>query len=174
MLFRSKLLIKNAIGGGSSEAPAPEEVPAEEPAPEEPIKENKKMKQINEIRRMQQIAGILKENENLPYYSKKNKKEFSRDYFNDHGTYPSDDDYLNAFDTLNDDDKKWYKEFLRTIDHMSTNDADNEILFDTVDSISPEDIIIGYKRENRMDPRDAAYEFARNYIEIEKPIRHPF
>jgi len=54
-----KLLIKNAIGGGSSEEapaeePAPEEeAPAEEPAPEEPMKE---------IKRMMELAG-LKEDE---------------------------------------------------------------------------------------------------------------
>jgi len=43
-----KLLIKNAIGGGSAE-PAPEATPAPEAAPEEPIKENKgiKIKIIN-------------------------------------------------------------------------------------------------------------------------------
>jgi hypothetical protein len=45
-----KLLIKNAMGGGSSEEPAPEEeTPAEEPAPEEPMKE---------IKRMQKLAGV--------------------------------------------------------------------------------------------------------------------
>jgi hypothetical protein len=41
-----KLLIKNAIGGGSSEEP-----PAEEPAPEEPMKE---------INRMKELAGMKK------------------------------------------------------------------------------------------------------------------
>ena len=51
-----KLLIKNAIGGGA----APEEAPAEEtPAPEEPVKE---------IRRMQQLAGVLKENQDLELF----------------------------------------------------------------------------------------------------------
>ena len=47
-----KLLIKNAIGGGSAE-PAPEEAPAEEPAPEEPVKE---------IKRMQELAGLNEAN----------------------------------------------------------------------------------------------------------------
>ena len=46
-----KLLIKNAIGSGSSEEPAPEEAPAEEPAPEEPVKE---------INRMKELAGMKK------------------------------------------------------------------------------------------------------------------
>jgi len=45
-----KLLIKNAIGGGSAE-PSPEEAPAEEPAPEEPVKE---------IKRMQELANVKK------------------------------------------------------------------------------------------------------------------
>ena len=46
-----KLLIKNAIGGGSSES-TPEEAPAEEvPAPEEPVKE---------VNRMQELAGMKK------------------------------------------------------------------------------------------------------------------
>ena len=43
-----KLLIKNAIGGGSSE-PAPEPAPEEAPAPEEPVAE---------IKRMQELAGV--------------------------------------------------------------------------------------------------------------------
>jgi hypothetical protein len=48
-----KLLIKNAIGGGSSE-PAPEEAPApEEPVAEEPVKE---------IKRMQKLAGLNEAN----------------------------------------------------------------------------------------------------------------
>ena len=50
-----KLLIKNAMGGGSSEEPSPEAVPAPEAAPEEPMKE---------IKRMQQLANVkIKENE---------------------------------------------------------------------------------------------------------------
>jgi hypothetical protein len=46
-----KLMIKNAIGGGSAEAPAPEAAPSPEavPAPEETVKE---------IRRMQKLAGV--------------------------------------------------------------------------------------------------------------------
>ena len=52
-----KLLIKNAIGGGSSEEPSPEEAPASEAAPEEPMKE---------IRRMQQLAGVINENQ-IPF-----------------------------------------------------------------------------------------------------------
>ena len=48
-----KLLIKNAIGGGAApEEEAPAEPPAEEPAPEEPVKE---------IKRMQELAGLLRE-----------------------------------------------------------------------------------------------------------------
>jgi hypothetical protein len=48
-----KLMIKNAIGGGSAEAPAPEAAPAPEetPTPEEPVKE---------IQRMQELAGFFK------------------------------------------------------------------------------------------------------------------
>jgi hypothetical protein len=42
-----KLLIKNAIGGGSSEEPASEEAPTEEP--------------VKEVKRMQKLAGILGE-----------------------------------------------------------------------------------------------------------------
>jgi hypothetical protein len=45
-----KLLIKNAITGGGSGEPAPEEIPA----PEEPVAE---------IKRMQELAGLLKEYE---------------------------------------------------------------------------------------------------------------
>jgi len=49
-----KLLIKNAMGGGSSEEPSTEEeTPAEEPAPEEPVKE---------VNRMQELAGIKSSN----------------------------------------------------------------------------------------------------------------
>ena len=44
-----KLLIKNAMGGGSSEEPAPEATPASETAPEEPMKE---------IKRMMELAGV--------------------------------------------------------------------------------------------------------------------
>jgi hypothetical protein len=47
-----KLLIKNAIGGGSAE-PAPEATPAPEAAPEEPVKE---------VNRMQELAGIKSSN----------------------------------------------------------------------------------------------------------------
>ena len=41
-----KLLIKNAIGGGSSEESAPEEAPSEEP--------------VKEVSRMQELAGMKK------------------------------------------------------------------------------------------------------------------
>jgi hypothetical protein len=47
-----KLLIKNAIGGGSAE-PAPEATPAPEAVPEEPVKE---------VNRMQELAGIKSSN----------------------------------------------------------------------------------------------------------------
>jgi len=50
-----KLLIKNAIGGEQAE-PTPEETPEEDPA-EEPVKE---------IKRMQKLAGLIKENE-IPF-----------------------------------------------------------------------------------------------------------
>jgi hypothetical protein len=43
-----KLLIKNAIGGGAQAEPTPEATPA----PEEPMKE---------IKRMQKLAGVIKE-----------------------------------------------------------------------------------------------------------------
>jgi len=48
-----KLLIKNAMGGGSSEEPAPEEAPAPEAAPEAAPEEPMK-----EIKRMQKLAGV--------------------------------------------------------------------------------------------------------------------
>jgi len=51
-----KLLIKNAIGGGSA---APEEAPAEEtPTPEEPVKETK---------RMRELAGLINENDSIDW-----------------------------------------------------------------------------------------------------------
>jgi hypothetical protein len=48
-----KLLIKNAMGGETQAEPAPEEAPAPEMAPEEPMKE---------IKRMQELAGLINEN----------------------------------------------------------------------------------------------------------------
>lgn len=61
-----KLLIKNAIGGGESSESIPEEVPAEEPAPEEPIKE---------VSRMQELAGIItNENTTFTNYRRSFKK----------------------------------------------------------------------------------------------------
>jgi len=55
-----KLLIKNAMGGGSSEEPAPEETPTPEAAPEEPMKE---------INRMKELAGLNEAVSLMKYFS---------------------------------------------------------------------------------------------------------
>jgi len=87
-----KLLIKNAMGGGSSEEPAPEEAPTEEPAPEEPMKE---------IKRMQKLAG-LKEFQDLSSEDVQIEKvmRIVGDAINE---FPNEDDrdmLVNAFERL--------------------------------------------------------------------------
>lgn len=68
-----KIMIKNAIGGGGAEAPAPEAAPEEEmPVSEEPVKE---------IKRMQELAG-LKEDEYVGVLGKEEYKDDEVYYVN--------------------------------------------------------------------------------------------
>jgi hypothetical protein len=98
-----KLLIKNAIGGGSNE-PAPEEAPAPEevPAPEEPMKE---------IKRMQKLAG-LKENQFYGDFD----EDSVRQMLIDAGKDPQE------VDNFMDDEEGYFTWSNMTFDHQPSNE----------------------------------------------------
>ena len=98
-----KLLIKNALGGGSSET-APEEIPAPEevPAPEEPMKE---------IKRMQKLAG-LKENQFYGDFDEDSVKQMLIDV----GKDPQE------VDNFMDDEEGYFTWSNMTFDHQPSNE----------------------------------------------------
>jgi hypothetical protein len=98
-----KLLIKNALGGGSSET-APEEIPAPEevPAPEEPMKE---------IKRMQKLAG-LKENQFYGDFDEDSVKQMLIDV----GKDPQE------VDNIMDDEEGYFTWSNMTFDHQPSNE----------------------------------------------------
>ena len=123
-----KLLIKNALSGGAA-APAPE-VPAEEPAPEEPVAE---------LKRMQELAGILKENfeDNSDYdsISDMEDEDNSLDILKDTLVNLSLEDFIKIIKAAGD-----YDTWVEGAESMGTTLNDKTFRAETISTFEKDDI----------------------------------
>ena len=104
-------------------------------------------KQINEIKRMQQLAGILKEDyEDIPPPS------------------------WSLYDkNLSAEDEKWINKFYHSVDNITSNDKERAELIDALDKMKYKSRIIALYRGKLgiKDPHKAAQQFAGEIIGYE-------